>query len=401
MINKCAAASAIIVVCSLITTGCWDRQEVKNLAIVTATGLDYNKDGTYTQSVQIAIPSPTTQASGGGNDQKTFFVISAKGKTLADTRQHLQQTIHLKLYYSHRRVIIIGEQMARNGLEQVLDSFHREIDMRMRNMVFVTKGTDAAAMLKSPVTLESIPADQFRYLHLQPSGRSTTIMNFDATASSEGIDPTMGAFEVVQEHSSDESATSQTTAPKPRIKLYGVGIFKKLKLVGYLNDEETRALNWITGNITDSYLTTYIPQGHGNVSVHILGAKRAIHSKVLGKTIRMNVSVSGECELIEDGTDLDFSRPENVKLVNDILSSTVKRSIENSVKKTQQLYKADVFGFGRIFHAAHPQEWKQLSAPWSTLYPQVDVTVHTQISVIGSGFAKMPLYRNESSGEVK
>lgn len=397
------AVGSMVILCSLLITGCWDRKEVKDLAIVMATGLDLNKDGTVTQSLQIVIPSPqdSGQSGSGGGGQKTFFVVSAKGKTLSDARQHLQQKIHLKLYYAHRRVIIIGEGMARNGLEHVLDIFHREIDMRMRNMVFVAKGADASKMLNIPVTLETIPADQFQYLQFQPSGRATTIMDFDATASSEGIDPIMGAFEVVQEPSSDQSTASNAKTPVPHIKLYGLGIFKKLKLVGYLNDEETRALNWVTGRIKDAYLTTYIPQGHGNVSVHITLSKHIIHSEIFSKNISMNVSVQGECELIENGTNLDFSKPENVKLVNDILSSQVKRVIEKCVKETQERYKADIFGFGRTLHVTHPHEWKQLSSDWSTLYPKVDVSVKTKISVKGTGFAKQPLYRNETKGEVE
>jgi spore germination protein KC len=402
MKNRCVVGS-LVIFCSLIITGCWDRKEVKELAIVMATGLDLNQDGTLTQSLQIAIPSPqdSGQSGGGSRDQKTFFVISAKGKTLSDARQNLQQKIHLQLYYSHRRVVIIGENIARNGLEHVLDSFHRDIDMRMRNMVFVAKGADASTVLKIPVTLETIPADQFQYLHLQSSGRATTIIDFDATASSEGIDPIMGALEVVQEHSSDQSTATNAKTSGPRIKLYGVGIFKKLKLVGYLNDKETRALNWVTGRITDAYLTTYIPQGHGNVSVHMQVSKHAIHSKIFNRNISTNVSVQGECELIENGTNLDFSKPENVKLVNDILSSQVKRAIEKCVKETQERYKADVFGFGLMLHVTHPHEWKQLSSAWLTLYPKVDVSVNTKIAVRGTGFANLPLYRNETTGEVE
>ncbi|MFC4808013.1 Ger(x)C family spore germination protein [Paenibacillus sp. GCM10023250] len=383
----------LVMVCLLAATGCWDRREVKNLAIVTATGLDLNPDGSLTQSVQIAIPSPV-QSSGGGSRQKTFFVLSAKGKTLADSRQQLQQKIHLKLYYSHRRVIIIGERMARHGLEQVLDSFHREIDMRMRNMVFVAKGTDAATILNCPVTLESIPADQFQDLHMQPSGTATTIMNFDATAASEGIVPIMGAFEASQDQASNRSGASATASSEPRIKLYGVGIFKHLKLIGYFNDAETRAMNWATENMKDAYLTAYVPQGQGNVSVHVLSSKHVIRPEIVGNDIRMTVNVQSDCELTENGTNLDFTQPANVKLVNTLLSNQVNSAVDKAVKKSQLFYKSDVFGFGRILHATHPREWRRLSSSWADLYPQIKITTQANISVIGTGFAKKPLHRN-------
>ncbi|NBD22248.1 Ger(x)C family spore germination protein [Paenibacillus glycinis] len=391
-------AAAAVIACLLMMTGCWDRKEVKDLAIVTASGLDLNKDGTLTQSVQIVIPTPM-QSSGSSSDAKSFFVIAAEGKTLADSRQRLQEKIHLKLYYSHRRVIIIGERMARHGLESVFDSFHREMDMRMRNMVFVAKGAAAESLLNYPVALEAIPADQFKNLHKQPAGRATTIMNFDATAATEGIEPTMGAFEVIQKQASGPSASS--TGAEPHIKLYGVGVFKELKLLGFFNDEETRAMNWATKNMAGSFLTVYVPQGNGNVSVQILKSKHGFHPLVKGNRITMGVSVQSECELIENGTKLDFSEPANVKLLNALLSSQLTQSIAATVKKSQRLYKADVFGFGRSVHAAYPSEWKRLSAAWANVYPEVEVTVRAKTSVIGTGYVKLPLHRKETKGDVE
>ncbi|MDR6555510.1 Ger(x)C family spore germination protein [Paenibacillus qinlingensis] len=389
---------ASVIASLVVITGCWDRKEVKDLAIVTASGLDYNEDGSLTQSIQIAIPTPL-QSSGSSGDPKSFFVISAKGKTLADTRQKLQQKIHLKLYYSHRRVIIIGEEMARHGLDQVFDSFEREMDMRMRNTVFVTKGETANKLLNYPVALESIPADQFQDMHNQPSGRATTVMNFNATASTEGIEPVMGAFEVI--HNQASTGSSPPSSTEPHIKLYGVGIFKNLKLVGFFNDEETRALNWVTTNMSNSFITVYVPQGEGNVSVEVLSSIHKLKPEIKGNTITMHVSIESNCELIENGTKLDFSQPNHIELLNTLLSSQLIETIEKTVKKSQQQYKADIFGFGQNIHVTQPQEWKRLSSSWTTVFPTINVTIHPKITVIGTGYTKIPIYRNEKTGDVE
>ncbi|OFW78123.1 MAG: hypothetical protein A2201_05075 [Alicyclobacillus sp. RIFOXYA1_FULL_53_8] len=41
----------------VLTTGCWDRTELNELAIVLASGSDWSEDGQYELSDQIAIPA--------------------------------------------------------------------------------------------------------------------------------------------------------------------------------------------------------------------------------------------------------------------------------------------------------------------------------------------------------
>ena len=50
-----------------------------------------------------------------------FFLISAVGKNTMDLEQKLQQKMSRTLFFSHRSVILIGESLARHGINDILD----------------------------------------------------------------------------------------------------------------------------------------------------------------------------------------------------------------------------------------------------------------------------------------
>ncbi|MFK4998590.1 hypothetical protein ACI2OX_18610 [Bacillus sp. N9] len=67
----------------LLLTGCWDRMETNDLAIVTAAGIDKADDGQIELSIQIFIPRATgsgSEGAGSNSGGKETMVMSHKGK---------------------------------------------------------------------------------------------------------------------------------------------------------------------------------------------------------------------------------------------------------------------------------------------------------------------------------
>ncbi len=80
------------------------------------------KNGNIQATLQVAVPSPSSQTRGGTKDRDKFVVISAVGKNTIDLEQKLQQKMSRKLYFSHRSIILVGESLARTGIDNMLDS---------------------------------------------------------------------------------------------------------------------------------------------------------------------------------------------------------------------------------------------------------------------------------------
>ena len=85
----------------LCLTGCWDRVEVNDIAIVTGTAID-KKGDEIELSIQIFIPkaagSSTEQSSSGGNEHITV-TTSQTGKNIADALSKLQGKLSREVFW--------------------------------------------------------------------------------------------------------------------------------------------------------------------------------------------------------------------------------------------------------------------------------------------------------------
>lgn len=112
----------------LLLSGCWERKEVNDIAIVTATGVDLLDDESIRVTVLLAVPRliGTTSAQGGGEsklESSAGWIVSEQGKTVMDAFTGLQDKLPRKLFLSHNRTIVVGEKLARNGIFPLLDFF--------------------------------------------------------------------------------------------------------------------------------------------------------------------------------------------------------------------------------------------------------------------------------------
>ncbi|WP_251035874.1 Ger(x)C family spore germination protein [Paenibacillus sp. ISL-20] len=172
----------LLLSCSLLTS-CWDRMEIEERAVVLGISIDTaDKDaearedeishlrGKYPApkqeliqlSVQIALPGriPLGPGEGGGSgesEQETVWVLDVVGHTLDDAMMNLQQQISGKLFFGHLRVIVVSEEFARKGLQNLNDYLHRNAEVRRMAWLMVSKGKAKNHMQAAP-KLERVPA---------------------------------------------------------------------------------------------------------------------------------------------------------------------------------------------------------------------------------------------------
>lgn len=63
----------------------------------------------------------------------------------------------------------------------------------------------------------------------------------------------------------------------------------------------------------------------------------------------------------------------------------VKRDVKAALKKTQQVYKVDIFGLGEAVHRKYPNEWKELKSEWSDSFPEVQVDIQVKSVINHTG----------------
>src|SRR5690606_17992596 len=112
-------------------SGCWDRVEVTDLSIAVALGIHRNDNGEFEISVQVLNPAETAANTGDGSGYDTpVTTYSATGNILFEAARKLTTKTPSEMYMSHLRIIVVGEEVAKEGIYDVLDVLSRDPEVR-------------------------------------------------------------------------------------------------------------------------------------------------------------------------------------------------------------------------------------------------------------------------------
>ncbi|KJB84520.1 hypothetical protein AZ66_30790, partial [Paenibacillus sp. E194] len=115
----------LLLLLGLLVSGCWNRREMNDLAIAVGMGIDKAENGQYEVFVQVVDPGEVSARKPSGN-RAPVTLYSAKGNTVFQAIRRMTTITPRKVYFSHLRIFVFGEEMAREGISKPLD-FYRVI----------------------------------------------------------------------------------------------------------------------------------------------------------------------------------------------------------------------------------------------------------------------------------
>jgi len=66
-----------------------------------------------------------------------------------------------------------------------------------------------------------------------------------------------------------------------------------------------------------------------------------------------------------------------------------------ALKKTQQEYSSDIFGFGVEVHKYHPQYWKKVKKNWDDIFSTLPVELQVDAKIRRTGLVNNPIKKDE------
>ncbi|MZQ81462.1 Ger(x)C family spore germination protein [Paenibacillus sp. 5J-6] len=369
----------------LITSGCWDRTEINDLAFIMGTAFDITDDGEYILSHQIAVPSSAQGGPGsGGSNKEKFFVISAVGKNINEAFYRLQKKSSRRLFTAHRVVIYIGEKLSKHGIEDILDIYTHDSKQRLKTYMMVVKGGEGRDILKVKYPFEQVPSEAIKEMEALKSELAITLRDFFLASSGEGIAPVLGVIMA--------DGITEGLKEDHIFKLAGSAIFKDFKLAGFLDENETNGFLWATDRMQYGSLNASLPDNGGMVGFILAKTDRIVTPQISGDKIKFRIVIYAEGNIWENNTNLDIRIPENLKLVQTALEKSVEEQVKDTISKIQKQYKVDSVGFGREIYRDKPKQWKMLKEQWDSKFQDIDVSIKVNINILGSGMAGPPLY---------
>ncbi|EFI70220.1 Ger(x)C family spore germination protein [Lysinibacillus capsici] len=374
----------------LLLGGCWNKRELNELAIVTAVGVD-KSDELFEISVQIVNPSQVASNKATGI-QVPVFTYHAKGKSLFDAIRKLTALTPRKPYYAHAQIIIIGEEMAKEGMNSVLDLFQRDPEGRSDFNFIVSHDFTAQEILSVLTPLEDVPASKmFKSLKVSEAvwGTTESVILDDLIQSLGSIDHS-AVLPSIHIHgdadAGDFSSNIEKIDSPAQLKYGGLAIFKNYKLIGYLTEQESRDYNFLNNNIKSTFEIIACPE-EGKISTEIINSSTKVTGHFQNGIPSISIKLEIEQNVAEISCPLDLTKSKTIDALNKETSRQIKERLERTLQTIQQTYQADLLKFSNVLHREDYQAWNKIKKNWLTLYPDLEVQIEVDVHTKGIGTA--------------
>lgn len=379
----------------LLLTGCWDKKELNELAVATGLSIDKAENG-YKFSVQIVNPieiSPQASASG----ITPVTVRSKQGETMYETMRRLSLTNSRRIYTPHLRLLVISEEVAREGIEDVLDYLSRDRDFRADFFIIIAKGSKAEDILKIQTITEKIPANAL-YNILETSGKvwaETVSINLGELLDMmtiPGTSPVLSGMQVKGDLKEGETiANTETTHSPAGFNYVGLGVFKKDKLIGWLSEEEGKGYNYITDNIHNTVGHINCADG-GKISIEVIRSKTKQHANtnIDGKP-RIELDIRIQANIGEADCSVDLENPNEISKLETLMEERITDIINTTINRVQEEYKTDIFGFGETIYRSYPKVWKEIEGDWEEHFANLDIKIKVNVNINELGTIGNPI----------
>lgn len=342
-------------------TGCWDSKELDKLAIIVGTGVDKEEDKL---SLTLQVVKPAEIKGGGGAE--AVYVSKSSGATVFEAVKNARNQINRRPYFSHNEVIVLGRELAKQGMYPALDYFLRSSEPRPTEWILIAdeKATD---VFQPKSELEDTPALALKFL--VDAGDESKVSAINLHDTNAAIGNTTGAFLIPLVRVMGEGENS-------RLSVDGsAGVFKRDKMVGEISSLESRGVKWVKGEVKNTCVVCKIQEHQGIASIRIILNQSSLKVNLgTDGTPRASIYVYVEGEIQDQSGTLDMYSTQGMREVKKATELTIKREILSSLRKAQSL-KADYFEIGKNFSEIYPDEWKKMEPQWDETFQNMEIKV--------------------------
>lgn len=394
--------ACVLLLLSTITllSGCWNQQELTDLAFVMAMGVDKGKKEKFDVSYQVVVPASVASGQNGGGAQGSPVVVyKSSGNNLTEASRRATKQIPRSIYYAHTMILVISEELARDGILDLLDALDRDAVFRTTTFVTIAKGGRAEDFIATLTNLDKIPVQKFTKT-LQATERmlgeniKVSIDDILANLIDPGKEPVISGFRLTGNPKKGTTPQSVvTTKPPAVVTPDGLAVFKGGKLAGWLTGNEAKGAVWVMKKMQGTDINFNWEGKKDAVSTIPFISKTKISLVRKNGKPSMNVLIETSFKLSEINVPYEVTNSMSMDVIEKKTAEQIKKDVERSIHKAQSL-KADIFGFGDYLHRANPKIWKKMKGDWNDQFAKMEIHVKVDAHYRSAGKRNNPFWND-------
>lgn len=387
-----ARFGCVVLLCTFLVSGCWDRVEINDLAIVVAKAIDLEGDNEqedqYRVTLQIPLPGQMGGSTGGGggtSGNKTFYNDSDTGVTIREAEYKLQQRISRRVYLSHRRVLIIGEDLAKKGILPVFETSSRLPETRLTSYLIVAKGTGRDLLNQEP-TMEQFSGEAMREIPGLLTDDNLDMKRIAIAMNQIGIDP-IALYMAPKNTQGDEA--------HKLIELIGIAQFRDDQMVDVFEQDMAYGLVWLL----ESFIPYEVSMNEVNHLIHVRieDGKHIITPIIRGGELEFDIHIHANAVILEHTQKHDLMEVGEFKDLESELNSMIQKQIEATIAQMQK-HQTDSVGLGLYVHRKFPKLWQDKYAKdWRKYFSELTFNIQVEASISRVGLTTENIAEKENN----
>lgn len=340
----------------LISSGCYNYKEINDMAIVSSIGIDKdNKNDKYIVSAQIMNSKESENS-----EDSQITVYTREGDTVHEALRNITLKSPRKLYGNHLSKIVLSEEIAKEGIDNILDTFNRVTEVRNEFIITIVKEDKASDVLKVLTTTESIPAEYVKLslkIADETSGLTyaTKLDEFISLYLKKGIDPVVPVLKIDKKEKKGTTINNITTTnPISKIVIEDLAVTNKGKLETYLKNEEVIGYNFLRNQIQKMIIPVKCDDENNYASISILKNKTKNNATKKDNKYIINFNINSEAIITEYNCRKDLTDEKVIKELEKDTEKKIKRYIKKSLNKQKET-KGKFLGLERIIYLDYPK----------------------------------------------
>lgn len=373
---KKLSAITLIASLALLLSSCWNYREINQINIVAGIGIDKGKlENTYDLTIELV------NIEGGKDSKQSSRVITVTGESMFDSARNAIAIAGRRLYWSHAKVIIISQEIAKEGVAKIIDWYGRDSETRPDVNILVAKTKTAQEIFSTAEETDELVSFQLsetiqneKSLSRAPKVELWELISHFYSSGDMAIAPAVGLLE-------------SNTSLVPHIE--GTAVFYKDQLIGFLDASDTKYLLFVKNDIKGGVLVEDIEDKGktAQVSLEIFNNRTKVTPQIKdGKLImKLNVKTLVAIDEVMGNDGFDVIKDKDArKQLEELAEKSLKEHMEYVIKKVQGQYQSDILSFGDELYKKMPAYWKSIEQEWDVIFPGVEVEVACDMTIKNS-----------------
>jgi len=345
----------LILFLPLLFCSCKESEQIDEIAFVKIIAIDKSEDGLHI-TAGIQEPKPKN----GEKEEKKDY-ISVNCQTLSQGFNMLEAATDKKVFFGQISCVLLGEEMAREGIIDTVDYLVRADELRFDIPVIVVKGTEAKTIIEDGSGNERHVSD-----------RITKLLESNYSTSSAGQVELSQLVEMLEDpFRSPYLPYMVKGTEKGDFTIEGYCVFENDHVFEFADKDISLGINFLNDQVENFVLI-------GDIDGEKVTLKIAdFNTKIKMRDGIFKVDMKFKSEVIQADSSIEKFDMDLTEKIVDFQNEKIKEITDNTLKYLKDK-KCDVAAFGDSFHNVSPKKAEGYMNNWGDTFKLITYEISVE-----------------------